>query len=784
MHHLNINSSQNYPLSGQHQVGSIVRALPEEQKLPGGLVNTPAIVKNRFIIKEELGQGGYGSVCKAFDNVTNENVAIKFNKKLKSFKQESAVMEQINKFKFRGFPKLISYGIAETQNYIVTELLGPTLKQTLADQGDGPFSLETVCLIGLQLAERLENLHSIGYLHLDIKPNNVLLGTSDLNHPKSKLIYLIDFGITKKYKETDGSHVPFKIDVPFTGNIIFSSVNTFLGYELSRRDDMESLIYLLTYLAVGNLPWICLMSAKSLSVSSHLIKQQKIAIRGQELCKDLPPIFANLFNYVRGLAFDQKPDYSYIKRALRSVIDNTSPSVAQGQYKPVFDWHKTKEQREEAMVAASPNLQPRQTIQDASYSNHLQAPQYRARRSSVQNQPNGIITVQSAVKGVEEVKRERERDENKKPEVAVVPNANASRLNEIAEIPSGSQFSRRSSLQDQLMRMDGELIPDNYENPRVGGGGAAQHKSQNRLNNPTPKLRRRQLAEGQNINTNLNVASGSGISQSRGLGHPKKFSRKTQLNNNSNNIGVDISQNQDKESNITAKNVSKTPQLIGRKLAGKKGNPQYRQGGNGGLGLLSKLSGKPPASANLGNDNIEDENDINVPIDGKDNNGISCDSNMMVAGGGKRNHGSRIAQTNQKLPGELRLSQHQNSQNPNFKKKISMHRKKTLTKKKILVSIKDATIFEASNIGGILPSGLGGIQNSFEIEFDSSELDDYQLNEGLRRPQEEYQLFCHPNFLRQVKFSLIEVCGSGGLKPRRSKSQVVPEDLNGVYTKQ
>lgn len=65
---------------------------------------------------------------------------------------------------------------------------------------------------------------------MDIKPNNVLLGSGDLNHPRSKLIYLIDFGITKKYKEADGNHIQFRIDVPFTGNIIFSSVNTFLGY--------------------------------------------------------------------------------------------------------------------------------------------------------------------------------------------------------------------------------------------------------------------------------------------------------------------------------------------------------------------------------------------------------------------------------------------------------------------------------------------------------------------------------------------------------------------------
>ena len=73
-------------------------------------------------------------------------------------------------------------------------------------------------------------MHSIGYIHLDIKPDNVLLGTGDFTNNRSRLIYLIDFGISKKYREADGTHVPFKIDVPFTGNIVFSSVNSFLGY--------------------------------------------------------------------------------------------------------------------------------------------------------------------------------------------------------------------------------------------------------------------------------------------------------------------------------------------------------------------------------------------------------------------------------------------------------------------------------------------------------------------------------------------------------------------------
>lgn len=67
-------------------------------------------------------------------------------------------------------------------------------------------------------------------MHLDLKPDNVLLGSLDPTNPKCRTLYLIDFGITRKYKEADGSHIPFKVDVPFTGNIVFSSVNSFLNY--------------------------------------------------------------------------------------------------------------------------------------------------------------------------------------------------------------------------------------------------------------------------------------------------------------------------------------------------------------------------------------------------------------------------------------------------------------------------------------------------------------------------------------------------------------------------
>jgi casein kinase 1 len=98
------------------------------------------------------------------------------------------------------------------------------------------------------MVDLLETFHGKGYIHCDLKPDNIMIGDFKEDLKNMNKIYLIDFGISNKYLDDEGNHIKHRSNVPFKGNLIFSSKNAFAETTLSRRDDIISLMYMLIYL--------------------------------------------------------------------------------------------------------------------------------------------------------------------------------------------------------------------------------------------------------------------------------------------------------------------------------------------------------------------------------------------------------------------------------------------------------------------------------------------------------------------------------------------------------
>ena len=199
---------------------------------------------------------------------------------------------------------------------MIYTLLGKSIEQIFEERGK-PFSLKTVCMLGIQMIDRLDYMHYKYIIHRDIKPDNFVIGLNENKH----IIYIIDMGLYKKYyyKRTQ-KHIEFKKNERLTGTPRYASINNLKGYQQSRRDDLESLGYTLLYLLKGILPW------QGIKVNTGENRNQKIlelkeSIPLEELCKDCPHEFIDYINYSRNLQFEEKPDYDYLKKLFYTVLD-------------------------------------------------------------------------------------------------------------------------------------------------------------------------------------------------------------------------------------------------------------------------------------------------------------------------------------------------------------------------------------------------------------------------------------------------------------------------------
>jgi serine/threonine protein kinase len=231
-----------------------------------------------------------------------------------------------------GIPKVYKFKQGHKHNYLIMELLGKSIDKLFSECKKN-FSYKTIFQIGYQMIQRIEYIHSKGYIHRDIKPGNFVIGKGD----KSKIIYIIDFGLSKRYIDKNNQkHIPYKEGKGLTGTARYVSLFTHYGIEQSRRDDIEGIAYNLIYLAKGKLPWQG-VKTKNKKEKHKKIMESKLAYSPEQLCKDLPDEFVNLLKYSRNLEFEEKPDYKSIKVMFKNHIIKSG-----GTMNFEFDWDKAK----------------------------------------------------------------------------------------------------------------------------------------------------------------------------------------------------------------------------------------------------------------------------------------------------------------------------------------------------------------------------------------------------------------------------------------------------------
>lgn len=264
------------------------------------------LINHKYTLLEKIGEGSFGSIYRGQNIRTKECVAIKIEpikNETKLLKHESEIYQYLNNN--LGIPCVKWFGKDDKNYYMVINLLGKSLQQV--KNIVGTFSLKLVLQIGIIIVELLRTIHDKGLVHRDLKPENFLLGLK-----KTDKIYIIDFGFCKSYL-IDNKHMPQKHTSNLIGSNTYASINAHDFIELSRRDDLESLGYMLIYFYLGSLEW-----QQENTNTNERIKYLKGCItEGNKI----PPVLEIYMNYVRKLTFEETPDYNNIINRFKRELE-------------------------------------------------------------------------------------------------------------------------------------------------------------------------------------------------------------------------------------------------------------------------------------------------------------------------------------------------------------------------------------------------------------------------------------------------------------------------------
>ncbi|KAM5221091.1 casein kinase I-like [Ctenodactylus gundi] len=300
------------------------------------------VVGDKYRLIRKIGAGSFGEVYLAFNITTGEEVAVKLERKSRgtsSLILESEVYSTLQGGV--GIASVLWHGQNKNFNIMVMDRLGPNLESVFHFRSQ-KFSLKTVLMLADQMIARVEFLHSKSLIHRDLKPDNFAIGIGK----NSDTVFLIDYGLAKQYIDSEtGQHMPYRDDITLNVIAPFASINTHLGVEQSRRDDLESIGYILLYFIRGGLPWWGVKVAskkKSLDVCEMMM-----SIPLEKLCEGYPEEFAVYLSYCRRLGFEETPDYTYVRQLFRNLF------ISLGyEYDYVWDW-TTPEQRSTEESSAS-----------------------------------------------------------------------------------------------------------------------------------------------------------------------------------------------------------------------------------------------------------------------------------------------------------------------------------------------------------------------------------------------------------------------------------------------
>ena len=307
------------------------------------------LIAENFVLLHLIGQGAFGQIYISYN--MRDNIAVSIKKEIKKaqkvpqLKTESKVYQALlninsddisgaktfTQDEVQGVPKF--YGVGELQDsyYLIIDFLGPNLLELFEYCGCHKFTISTVCLLALQILNRIENLHKHYYLHRDIKPENFLIGMQE----KANIIYLIDFGLSKRYKNPKThQHIPYREGRSLTGTARYVSINTHLGIEQSRRDDLESIGYVLVYFLKGVLPWQGLKTGNRYT----RIMEKKLQIPTEILCYGLPEELIFYLNYCKSLRFEDRPDYDYLRGLFIKLLGTCNVIYGLTKEMLKFDW--------------------------------------------------------------------------------------------------------------------------------------------------------------------------------------------------------------------------------------------------------------------------------------------------------------------------------------------------------------------------------------------------------------------------------------------------------------